>query len=186
MNIENCVVTSRSNRAIYFSSSGSNAEASGCTVENCTITGPTGIAVANNRYLTSGGVRVTNCLIFLCTTGLNGGTSGQITENYNRITQVGTARTNVTAGANSNAVGNCNIDFGSSWMYDLTPRRPWYMPYIPGVIDGDGTPTGMPTDDIHGTTRPNPPAIGASQITTLYTTGGGLKTHPGMTGGIRG
>jgi len=59
------------------------------------------------------------------------------------------------------------------------------MPYVTGIIDGDGTATGAPTDDIHGTTRPNPPAAGASEITTLYSTGG-LLTHPGMTGGMRG
>jgi hypothetical protein len=184
VNIENCVVTARTNRAIYFSSSGTNAVASGCTVKNCTVSGPTGIATIASRYAASG-VTVTNCLVYLCTAGISGGSAGSIGVTYTRTAMCATALTNTT-GTTGNSTGNASIDNGASFLYDLNPRRPWYMPYVTGIINGDGTPTGMPTDDIHGTTRPNPPAIGVSEITTLYSTGGGMKVHPGMTGGIRG
>lgn len=185
MNIENCVVTARANRAIYFSSSGTAATASGCTVENCTITGPTGIATAASRYSTSGGVVVTNCLVYQCTSGITGGTAGHIAVTYTRTAMCATPLSNTT-GTTGNSTGNSCIDLGKSFLYDHNPRMPWYMPYQSGIISGDGTPTGMPTDDVHGTTRPNPPAVGASEQTTLYSSGGGMLVHPGMTGGIRG
>lgn len=185
INIENCVITARTNRGINFSNSGGANTASGCTVENCTISAPTGIASTASRYSTAGGIQVLNCLIYLCSSGVAAGTSGQIVMTNTRTAMCSTPTTSIatnTAGSN----GNASIDNGASFLYDLTPRCPWYMPYITGIIAGDGTATGAPTDDVHGTTRPNPPAAGASEITTLYTTGGGLKTHPGMTGGIRG
>jgi hypothetical protein len=100
---------------------------------------------------------------------------------------VSTPTTNISPnGTNSNLVGNLSLDMGSSFLYDLTPRKPWYMPYVTNVINGDGTATGMPTDDIHGTTRPSPPSMGASEQTTLYSSGGGMLVHPGTAGGMRG
>jgi hypothetical protein len=186
MNIENCMITATTNRGINFSNSGTTSTASGCTVKNCTIFAPTGIQSAANRYSTSSGITVTNTLFCICTTGISAGTSGQITEDYCRYALVSTPTTNISPnGTNSNLVGNLSLDMGSSFLYDLTPRMPWYMPYVANIINGDGTATGMPTDDIHGTTRASPPAVGASEQTTLYSTGG-LLTHPGMTGGMRG
>lgn len=172
LNIENCVISSTSQRGIFFSfSGGTTTVASGMTVKNCTITAPTGISVTAGRYAASG-VLVTNCLLFLCATGINGGTGGQCIEDYNRFGLCSTPTSSITAnGANSVLGGNPLIDFGASFMYDTTPRTPWYMPTTTGIILGDGTATGMPTDDIHGTTRPSPPAIGASELTTLYTSG---------------
>jgi len=186
MNIENCMITATGNRGINFSSSGTAATASACTVEDCTIHAPTGIQSAASRYSTSSGIQVLNTLFYLCTTGINAGTAGQISENFCRYAMCSTPTSNITTnGAQSNLVGNLSIDMGSAFLYDKTPRTPWYMPYVSGIIQGDGTATGTPTNDIHGTTRPSPPSIGVSEITTLYTSSG-LKTHPGMTGGIRG
>lgn len=186
MNIENCMITATTNRGIQFSAANTGGVASACTVKNCTIHAPTGINAVTASYSTSGGIVVTNTLFALCTTGIAAGTTGQVSENFNRFAQCSTATTNITTnGANSNLVGNLNIDLGMSFLFDYTPRMPFYMPYVANIILGDGTATSMPTDDIHGTTRPGSPAIGSSEQTTLYSSGG-LKTHPGMTGGMRG
>jgi len=185
MNIENCVIAGSSQRGIFFSTTGSGFTISGCTVKNCTIMAPTGMASSATSYST-GGISVLNCLFYLCVTGISSGTSNQISEDYCRYALVSTPTVGITTnGANSNLVGNLSVDMGSSFLYDLSPRKPWYMPYVTNIINGDGTATGTPTDDIHQTTRPSPPAIGASEQTTLYSTGG-LLTHPGMTGGMRG
>ena len=177
MNIENCMITATSNRGINFSSSGTAATASAITVENCTIHAPTGIQSAASRYSTSSGIQVLNTLFYLCATGINAGTAGQVSENFCRYAMCSTPTTNITTnGANSNLVGNLNIDMGMSFLYDYTPRMPWYMPYVTNIINGDGTATGTPTDDIHGTTRSSPPSIGVSEQTTLYT--GGLAANP--------
>jgi hypothetical protein len=179
LNIENCVITSTINRGIFFSSSGSGREASGITVKNCTIRSATGIQAATNAYGTGpAGIVVTNTLFYQCTTGITAGTTGQVSENFNRFTMCSTPTTNITTnGANSNLVGNLNIDMGKSFLFDHNPRMPWYMPYVANIINGDGTATSMPTNDVHGTTRPNPPSIGASEQTTLYSSGG-LAANP--------
>ena len=179
LNIENCVITSTLNRGIFFSSSGSGRVASAITVENCTIRSATGIQAATNAYGTGpAGIVVTNTLFQQCTTGINAGTTGQVSENFNRFALCATPTTNIaTNGANTNLVGNLSIDMGRAFLFDLNPRMPWYMPYVSGIINGDGTATSMPTDDVHGTTRPSPPAIGASEETTLYTSGG-LAANP--------
>lgn len=186
LNIENCVLHAMQQRAIFFGAgTGTARVASGINVKNCTMTAPTGIAAAASRYDVSG-ITVLNCLFYLCATGIAAGTTGQVTENYNRFALCSTPTTNIaTNGANSNLVGNLNIDLGATFLYGLNPRRPFYMPYVANIINGDGTATGTPTDDIHGTTRPNPPAIGASEQTTLYASGGVLN-HPGMRGGLNG
>ena len=188
LNIENCVITSTLNRGIFFSSSGSGRVASVVTVKNCSIRAPTGIQAATNAYGTGpAGIVVTNTLFYQCQTGITAGTSGQVSENFNRFTSCSTATTNIASnGVNTTIGGNLSIDMGSHFLFDINPRMPWYMPYVAGIINGDGTATSMPTDDVHGTTRPSPPAIGASEKTTLYTSGGGMLVHPGMTGGLRG
>jgi hypothetical protein len=187
LNIENCVITSTQNRGIFFSSTGSGRVASAVTVKNCTIRSATGIQAASNAYRTGpAGIVVTNTLFYQCVTGITAGTTGQVSENFNRFALCSTPTTNIgTNGANTNLVGNLSIDMGRSFLFDLNPRTPWYMPYVANIINGDGTATGMPTNDIHGTTRPNPPAIGASEQTTLYASAG-MLVHSGMSGGIRG
>ena len=179
LNIENCVITSTLNRGIFFSSANSGRVASAVTVKNCTIRSATGIQVAANAYGTGpAGVVVTNTLFYQCQTGIAAGTSGQVSENFNRFTMCSTPTSNIgTNGANTNLVGNLSIDMGRSFLFDINPRTPWYMPYVTNIINGDGTATGTPTDDVHGTTRPSPPAIGASEQTTLYTSGG-LAANP--------
>lgn len=183
INIENCTITSLLQRGIFFSvSGGTTTVASGFTVKNCTITAPTGISVTASRYAANA-VVVTNCLFYLCATGINAGTAGQCSEDYNRFGMVVTPTSNITTnGANSILGGNPLIDFGSSFMFDTSPRMPWYMPTTSGIILGDGTATGMPTDDIHGTTRPSPPAVGASEKTTLYTSGLAVNPLGGFVG----
>jgi hypothetical protein len=185
MAIENCMITATTNRGINFSvSGGTTTVATGCTVNDCTIHAPTGIQASASRY--TSGIAVLNTLFYLCSTGISAGSTGQVTENYCRYALVSTPTSSITTnGVNSNLVGNLNIDMGMSFLYDYTPRMPWYMPYVANIINGDGTATGTPTDDIHGTTRPSPPSIGASEQTTLYSLGG-LMLHPGMTGGMRG
>lgn len=179
LNIENCVITSTLNRGIFFSSANSGRVASAITVENCTIRSATGIQAAANAYGTGpAGITVTNTLFYQCQTGISAGTSGQVSENFNRFTMCSTPTSNIaTNGANTNLGGNLSIDMGRSFLFGIDPRTPWYMPYVTNIINGDGTATGTPTDDVHGTTRPAPPAIGASEQTTLYTSGG-LAANP--------
>jgi hypothetical protein len=131
----------------------------------------------------SGAIGVYNCL-FLGGTGAAVSTNGVgITENYNRFISC-TARLNVSpSGANSETAGVGGLDYGYGLLTGMAPQQ-MFTTIKNSPNANFGTLTGAPITDQYGNawTGPNPD-VGAG---TYKTIGGGLLTHPGMTGGIRG
>lgn len=125
---------------------------------------------------------ITNSLTANCSNDLIGGTLGTLIESYNRLLGA-SARSNVAVGTGSVTVGDIGVDIGESLLQGL-PTIAQLTSFLNSPNANFGTLTGGPTTDIYGNawTGPNPDA-GAG---TYKTIGGGLLTHPGMTGGIRG
>ena len=131
----------------------------------------------------SGAIGVYNCL-FLGGAGAAVSTSGGgITEDYNRFISC-TARQNVSpSGANSQTTGVAGLDYGYGLLTGIAAQQ--MLTTIQNSPNANfGTLTGAPITDLYGNawTGPNPDAGSG----TYKTIGGGLLTHPGMTGGIRG
>ena len=126
--------------------------------------------------------RITNCISANAACDLIGGTTGTLIETYNRLLSV-QARSNVDPGTGSVTVGDIGVDIGESLLQGL-PTIAQLTSFLNSPNANFGTLTGAPATDLYGNawTGPNPDA-GAG---TYKTIGGGLLTHPGMTGGIRG
>lgn len=136
----------------------------GVRLKNCTdiSTGQT-MTTAATYISTTIPCDVVNCLLIKTSAQavLSAGTSGQITENYNLIYS-GTARTNVTAGANSISDGSYAplFHFGQERIWGMFPR-PYGAPMSGSPIlgfGGDGTQTAY---DLFNRPRP---AGGASAL----------------------
>ena len=125
---------------------------------------------------------ITNCITANCSNDLIGGTLGTLIESYNRLLGA-SARSNVAVGTGSVTVGDIGVDIGESLLQGL-PTIAQLTSFLSSPNANFGTLTGAPVTDLYGNawTGPNPDA-GAG---TYKTIGGGLLTHPGMTGGIRG
>lgn len=97
----------------------SNTKTGGVTVRNTAILGAvTGIGVTS--ALAGGQVMtVNNCLLYGCSTGLAATTTAEFSEDYNRLANNGTNRSNVTAGSNSNT-------------YQYVPDTRWFHAAING------------------------------------------------------
>lgn len=159
--VRNCLfLTGVHIATIQFDSSGAGAfKPGGGVVQNCQFHSQSNsqIRTGTANRATSIPLQVKNCwLNGIGGTGLNANTSGQISEDYNLIQQ-GTARTNVSAGANSIATTNYSklIDAGYSELVGLI-RKPFHSPVRGSPLLGfgnDSTPAAL-TTDIHG--RPKP------------------------------
>lgn len=125
---------------------------------------------------------ITNCITANCSNDLIGGTLGTLIESYNRLLGA-SARSNVAVGTGSVTVGDIGVDIGESLLQGI-PTIAQLTSFLNSPNANFGTLTGAPATDLYGNawTGPNPDA-GAG---TYKTIGGGLLTHPGMTGGIRG
>lgn len=152
----------------------------GAKVFNNTIMGQTqGLILYNIGSFGSVTTELRNNLIYAVKgTGVQG--SGQtITQTNNYIYAV------VNYSGLSPTTNNV-----SAQMLDMSSGRiqginglPWFAPIAGAPIIGAGTATGAPTVDLYGNTWTGNPTVGAIENKNL---GGGLLTHPGMTGGIRG
>jgi hypothetical protein len=183
--IQNCFVMTSISNCIFLNSTGATGTLSGVTITNCTLFGGTGgilIGTATYRSATAS-VTVRNCLMLTHTTALAANVSGQMDEDYCRLVSYSTARSLVTAGANSISNGIYGIDFDGGFITGAG-KYLFMMPNVANIVSGDGTATGAPSTDIYGYTRPNPPSVGAAESNTL--TSGGMMVHPGMAGGMRG
>ena len=161
---------------------GSNIGVGGVTITNCYSEAWQGLQVNMGTATLSATVK--NCVFSCGNFALSAGTSGEITEDYNRFVGCGTNRTNVTAGTNSKD-GATGMDFGENWMLGIKNVIAWY-PRANGPNIAKGTATGAPTTDLYGNSFAGTPSVGPVETGTISTTSGGLIVHPGMTGGIRG
>lgn len=123
----------------------------GVTVKNCPIIGSqTGIAVAT--ALAVGQTLVANnCIVTGCNTGLSATVAAEFPEDYNNVFGNATARSNVTAGANS--VAHSPLFAPPILLAGI--RYPWVF----GALSQWSTlaakaGTGEASDDLFGVTRP--------------------------------
>jgi len=178
--ISNCFVMASSSACIFLLSSGTTGTLSGFTITNCTtFGGATGVNISTAVYAT-GGVNVTNCLVMGHTTALSANVAGQMVEDYNRIVSFGTARNLIpTTGANTITTGTFGIDLGAGFLTGSS-RHLFLQPYVTGIVNGDGTATGAPTNDIYSYTRPSPPSVGVAENNPV-SAGTGAVTAPRYT-----
>lgn len=180
MAINNCFVMASSSACIFINSSGTTGTLSGVTITNCTcFGGATGIMVNTSVYAV-GAVDVKNCLLMGHTTCMSANVTGQITEDYNRLVCFSTARNGFSVtGANTITTGTFGIDLGAGFLTGSS-RHLFLQPYLSGIVNGDGTATGAPSNDIYYYTRPNPPSIGVAENNPV-SAGGGAVTAPRYT-----
>lgn len=154
--IRNCVFIGLFTTAINATSSGALAnKGGGVDVLNCTIWGaPTsGVATPSANMSTSIPCTVYNSII-IAGTALNANTSGQIVEDYNRLWAT-TARTNVSAGANSIAT-NAHallVEVGQAVLMGRS-IRPFLTPTSGSPLLGFGNQAGAPSVDLLNRPRP--------------------------------
>lgn len=210
--IKNCLFVGSHSTSIMIQFTGSVLNA-GHVVENCTFIGgsqsygidcnPTaGVLIHNNRFFAcafavlarnfgGGYTAVTvynNRVAYLSNTALLAGTAGMLVEDYNNLWQCATARSNVSTGAGSTAYPDlCDM----RWFFEMVAGgrlvTPHDMASYSALVNVAGT--SPPTTDARGT------AVQGSQrewgpleydSSLLVAAGGGLLTHPGMAGGLRG
>lgn len=112
--IENCVIIGPANTSGIYS-----VRVGGITIRN-TLIMCAGIGVQIGAALTAGQtVTVNNCIIRNCTTGLSATVLGEITEDYNCLSQCNTPRTNTGVGAHSNT-------------YFVQPDTRWFFEMVGG------------------------------------------------------
>lgn len=172
--ITNCFIMASTSSCIFMLSSGTTGTLSGITITNCTtFGGATGILV-NTAPFAVGSVTVRNCLITGVTTALSANVNDQISEDYNRLTCFNTPRVGFTvSGANTITTGTFGIDLGAGFLTGSS-RHLFVQPYLSGIVNGDGTATGAPTNDIYLYTRPSPPSIGVAENNPVSASGGAV------------
>jgi hypothetical protein len=178
--ITNCFIMASTSSCIFMLSSGTTGTLSGITITNCTtFGGATGILVNTAPYAV-GSVTVRNCLITGVTTAMSANVTDQISEDYNRLTCFSVPRVGFSVtGANTITVGTFGIDLGAGFLTGSSNHL-FVQPYLSGVVNGDGTATGAPSNDIYSYTRPNPPSIGVAENNPV-SSGGGVATAPRYT-----
>jgi len=158
----------------------SGSQITGAKIYNNTIIAQTtGIALTNVGQVGGTTTVLSNNLIYAVKgTGVTG-SSVTITQSNNYI----------YASVNYSGISPSTNNV-SAPMLDMSGGRiqainglPWFAPIAGSPIIGAGTATGAPTVDLYGNTWTGNPTVGAIENKNL---GGGLLTHPGMTGGIRG
>jgi len=178
--ITNCFIMASTSSCIFLLSSGTTGTLSGITITNCTtFGGATGILVNTAPYAV-GSVTVKNCLITGVTTALSANVTDQISEDYNRLACFNISRSGFSVtGANTITVGTFGIDLGAGFLTGSS-RHLFVQPYLTGVVNGDGTATGAPVNDIYSYARPAPPSIGVAENNPV-SAGSGAVTAPRYT-----
>jgi hypothetical protein len=122
--VSNCVLTGAANTNSFGIQSN---KIGGITVRNSTII-HNNINVSVNGAMTAGQtMTVNNCIIAFGQHGCNAATAGGwITEDYNNIFAVATARTNTAVGANSLAYAPL---FDGRWLFELVNAGRLLSPY---------------------------------------------------------
>jgi len=132
-------------------------------------------------------VKVRNCTFHTLTgVSLSAGTTNEISEDYNRFINCGTKYSGLTGGSNSKD-GSDVMDWGLMWSWGMNVLP--FAPYPGGAADNAGTTDSgiAPTKDFYNRDFDATPSVApAEYLVTSTSSGGGLITHPGMTGGMRG
>lgn len=146
--VENCIFTGMGSNTNTFHVSNQ----AGVTVRNCHFYGTADYGIRVNSLPATESVSVYNCLFEGVRYALYASASGEIVEDYNNIIGVGTARTNVSTGANS-TTHQYNRDF--RWFFEAVGGGSMLTPFdlashSPLVELNSGT--GAPSADMRGTT----------------------------------
>lgn len=154
----NCLVLANGNGAgLVFTGSGTGSfDPGGMIVDSCTIIAYTCVQAGNASNASTTVPCVVKNSILIGQSGLSAAASGQITEDYN-IIACGTARTNVTAGANSKSDGSRALAFhlGQDLMHGFR-GRPAFTPFNLGAgIMGFGAGSSPPSVDALNRVRPS-------------------------------
>lgn len=144
--VENCIINAVSTNGI------STTRVGGIVVKNCTISGAVSAGIRVNAALTAGQTLTTyNSIVYGCGAGLAATVTTEFTEDYNAIFSNSTARSNVTAGANSVA--------HSPLLALPLLSSGFRLPYVFGTLASYSTLIGKAgtsesSDDIFGQSRP--------------------------------
>lgn len=144
--IRNCFVNN-SNTSIWIN----NSTGGGIKITNTVITNTSGSAV----YIQGTGNSTslcyfTNSIIYQCTSTLNGGSSTNIIENYNRRVGSG-GNVTVPTGTSTITDGAPQFDFGHSSLFGLAIQKP-FSSIVGSVNVGTGLSTYASTTDLYGQT----------------------------------
>lgn len=186
--VRNCIVTNQRYNGISL------VRVGGVSVLNCVLMGgwssQNGI-IAFAFAGTQTACTVYNCVIMANNVGISAGATTDITENYNTIYACGTTRTNVTAGANS--VTRPPL-FDTRWFFEMVNGGRLVTPFdlaSYSTLSEYSSGTGAPSTDLRGAS-----VVGTyrewgaleydSTLDIEAGSAGGVKTHPGMGGGING
>lgn len=172
--IQNCfmLIAGSSGIGIEINSSGALAFfGGGVKVYNCTIYGGNRGIYANSASLSTSipAVKVYNSFIMgPSTAALQANTSGQITEDYNRLWSP-TPRTNVTAGGNSNSTLNhaLLLEIGQS-IYQGRGARAFFSPMVGSPLLAFGAQAGGPSVDLLNRARPGTYAVGPLELSPVF------------------
>ena len=182
INVKDCIFLGcpPTGQAIVITPSGTGLDGNGVKIYNSHFQGFDSQTIYVSSTNTTHNSIVKNCV--LIRGNIFGGTSGAVIQTYNRLINV--TLQNTATSATSVTAGSAGLSLGYERINGLTGND-IFAPYPNSPNIGFGNSTGAPTVDLYSATWAGNPDAGAVQKLAAPT-GGGLLTHPGMTGGIRG
>lgn len=125
----------------------------GVTVKNCAVL-DAGVGIRVQSALAVGQtLTVRNCIVARCATGLQATTTAEFSEDYNAVSNCVTARTNVTAGANS--VARLQLQ-DTRWFHETVNGGTLITPYdlaSYSTLVELNSGTGAPSTDMRGASQ---------------------------------
>jgi hypothetical protein len=182
INIKDCIFLGcpPTGQAMVFTQSGTGSDGNGVKIYNCHFQGFDSQTIYISSTNTTHPSIVKNCV--LIRGNIYGATSGAVVQTYNRLITV--TLQNTATSATSVTAGSAGVSLAYERINALTGNDT-FAPYPNSPNIGFGDSSGAPTVDLYSATWAGNPDAGAVQKLAAPT-GGGLLTHPGMTGGIRG
>jgi hypothetical protein len=182
INIKDCIFLGcpPTGQAMVFTQSGTGSDGNGVKIYNSYFQGFDSQTIYISSTNTTHNSIVKNCI--LIRGNIFGGTTGAVVQTYNRLINV--TLQNTATSVTSVTAGSAGVSLAYERINGLTGNDT-FAPYPNSPNIGFGNTTGAPTVDLYSATWAGNPDAGAVQKLAAPT-GGGLLTHPGMTGGIRG
>jgi hypothetical protein len=165
---------------LVFTQSGTGSDGNGVKIYNSHFQGFDSQTIYVSSTNTTHNSIVKNCV--LIRGNIYGNTTGVVVQTYNRLINV--ALQNTADSATTVKTGSAGLSLGYERINGLTGND-LFAPYPNSPNIAFGNSTDAPTIDLYSATWAGNPDAGAVQKLAAPT-GGGLLTHPGMTGGIRG
>lgn len=180
VNIKDCIFLGcpTTGQAIVVTPSGTGSDGNGIKIYNSHFQGFDSQTIYVSSTNTTHNSIVKNCV--LIRGNIFGGTTGAVVQTYNRLINV--TLQNTATSATTVTAGSAGLSLGYERINGLIGND-IFAPYPNSPNIGFGNSTGAPTIDLYSATWAGNPDAGAVQKLSAT---GGLLTHPGMTGGIRG